>query len=41
VWALASTPERYDALRAAFPRRRLFILQTDGTTVRYQPYGVG
>ncbi len=39
VWALASTPQRYNELRAAFPRRRLFILQTNGTTVSYQPYG--
>lgn len=38
VWALASTPQRYDELRASFPRRRLFILKTDGTTVSYQPY---
>ena len=38
VWALASTPQRYAQLRAAFPHRRLFILATNGLLVDFQPW---
>lgn len=38
VWALASTPVRYVALRAAFPHRRLYILTINGPSVAFQPW---